>query len=239
MFERAHATERIIARVRSQPPPISLGTAARLLIDELERLGVDLRREPSLDEAKRLVVAAVRAAGLRLPPLRIFVRRGRLDLRPAAPAIGPGLPAGDAAMRPMEILLVEDSLTFARATMRALREGRIEHRLTWLSRGDDAMDYLRRRGRFAGAAGPDLILLDLGLPGKDGREVLAEIDEDYDLRGIPVIVLTASSDEEDRIVSRLQGVKGYMTKPVNLSEFLRLVRSLKAVWRDDVILPTW
>ena len=94
----------------------------------------------------------------------------------------------------MEILLVEDSLTSARLTMGTLKKGAFEHRLTWLSDGNDAVEFLFRRGKYAQAPRPDLILLDLGLPGKDGREVLTEIRACDELNGIPVVVMTASTD---------------------------------------------
>ena len=99
--------------------------------------------------------------------------------------------------RPMEILLVEDSLTSARVTIGALKRGRVQHRLTWLTDGAEAVEFVLRRGKFARAPRPDLILLDLELPGRDGREVLAEIKADLSLRSIPVVVLTGSTADED------------------------------------------
>jgi two-component system, chemotaxis family, response regulator Rcp1 len=140
--------------------------------------------------------------------------------------------------RPMEILLVEDSLTSARLTMGALKKGQVQHRLTWLSDGEDALEFVYRRGKFARAPRPDLILLDLGLPRKDGREVLAEIKADEDLKNIPVVVLTASTDEEDLAQSRYLQVESYMTKPVDTEKFLAVVKELKRFWHADMILPT-
>ena len=138
----------------------------------------------------------------------------------------------------MEILLVEDSLTSARVTIGALKRGGVQHRLTWLTDGAEAIEFLDRRGKFARAPRPDLILLDLELPGRDGREVLAEIKIDESLRSIPVVVLTSSTAEEDVETTRRLEVEGYMTKPVDLEKFLTLVRQLERFWHADMILPT-
>lgn len=140
--------------------------------------------------------------------------------------------------RPMEILLVEDSLMAARLTMGALRKGSVQHRLTWLTDGQEALEFVERRGKYAQAPRPDLILLDLGLPKKDGREVLEEIRGDDDLRSIPIVVLTASTDEEDVTRTERLQVEGYLTKPVDLRKFLDLVRQLSRFWHADMILPT-
>ena len=138
----------------------------------------------------------------------------------------------------MEILLVEDSLTSARVTIGALKRGGVQHRLTWLTDGAEAIEFLDRRGKFARAPRPDLILLDLELPGRDGREVLAEIKNDDSLQTIPVVVLTSSTTEEDVETTRRLEVEGYMTKPVDLEKFLTLVRHLERFWHADMILPT-
>lgn len=140
--------------------------------------------------------------------------------------------------RPMEILLVEDSLVSARLTMGALRRGDVQHRLTWLTDGQEAVEFLERRGKYSQAPRPDLILLDLGLPKKDGREVLEEIRADADLKNIPVVVLTASTDEADVTAGERLQVEGYLTKPVDLRKFLDLVRQLSRFWHADMILPT-
>ena len=138
----------------------------------------------------------------------------------------------------MEILLVEDSLTSARLTIGALKKGDFEHRLTWLSDGNDAVEFLFRRGKFAQAPRPDLILLDLGLPGKDGREVLCEIKAFDDLRGIPVVVMTASTDQQDIARTQQLEVDSYLVKPIDLTKFLILVKELKRFWHnEEVILP--
>jgi len=147
------------------------------------------------------------------------------------------MPASQAVGRPIEILLVEDSLVSARITMGALKNGNVQHRMTWLSDGIDALDFIRQQGRFAHAPRPDLILLDLGLPRKDGREILTEIKSDESLSGIPVVVLTASTDYDDYLASEQLHVEGYMTKPVDLDKFLHMVLELKDYWHAGVILP--
>jgi two-component system, chemotaxis family, response regulator Rcp1 len=139
----------------------------------------------------------------------------------------------------MEILLVEDNLADACSTIVALKEGQIPHRLTLIRDGMEAMEFLRQEGIFARAPRPDLILLDLQLPYKDGREVLREVKSDYDLKNIALVVLTASNDEPDRLQSELLHVDSYVTKPVDLDKFLSLVKQLrKQYWLRDVILPT-
>lgn len=144
----------------------------------------------------------------------------------------------DTVGRPMEILLIEDSLTSARLTMGALRNGHIQHRLTWITDGEEALEFLYKRGKFTRAPRPDLILLDLGLPGKDGREILAEIKADLDLKRIPVVIMTASTAQEDILSSEALEVESYMTKPVNLEKFLGVVKELSRFWHADMILPT-
>lgn len=140
--------------------------------------------------------------------------------------------------RPMEILYVEDSLMAARLTIGALRKGNIQHRMTWLTDGEEALEFLHRRGKYARAPRPDLILLDLTLPKKDGREVLEEIKSDDGLAHIPVVVVTGSTDEADRAHSERLQVEGYLNKPVNIDEFLQLVKQLERFWHADMIMPT-
>jgi CheY-like chemotaxis protein len=138
----------------------------------------------------------------------------------------------------MEILLVEDNLADACATIVALKEGKIPHRLTLIRDGMEAMEFLRQEGKFARVPRPDLILLDLQLPYKDGREVLKEVKADYDLKNIALVVMTASHDDQDRLQSELLHVDSYVTKPVDLEKFLSLVKQLrKQYWLRDVILP--
>ena len=139
--------------------------------------------------------------------------------------------------RPMEILLVEDSRSDARLTMEALKDGNLKHRMTLIPDGAEAMSFLRREQWFSRAPRPDLILLDLNLPGKDGREVLKEIKADEQLRDIPVVILTASKEHEDVLSREPFDVAGYMVKPVDMTKFIALVKQLKAYWHADVILP--
>ncbi|HEX7379694.1 MAG TPA: response regulator [Pirellulales bacterium] len=139
--------------------------------------------------------------------------------------------------RPMEILLVEDGLVDASVTIGALKKGHVQHRMTLIRDGAEAMEFLRREGKFARAPRPDLILLDLGLPKKDGREVLQEIKSDPELSGIPVVIMTSSEDEEDRVQSEILGVDSFITKPVDLEKFLAVVRQLKRFLHADLILP--
>lgn len=143
----------------------------------------------------------------------------------------------DTVGRPMEILLLEDSLDDARLTFEAFKSGDVQCRLTWLRDGEEAMEFLDHRGKFARAPRPDLILLDLGLPKKDGREVLAEIKAREELHSIPVVVMTSSRAHEDMLKTELLQVEGYLLKPVDLGKFLTLVRELKRFWMTDVILP--
>jgi CheY-like chemotaxis protein len=137
----------------------------------------------------------------------------------------------------MEILLVEDGLVDARVTIAALKKGMIQHRLTLIRDGVEAMEFLRQQGKFSRAPRPDLILLDLGLPKKDGREVMAEIKADDVLRSIPVVVMTNSDDEEDRLQSESLGVDSFITKPVDTEKFLSVVRQLRRYLHAEVILP--
>ncbi len=139
--------------------------------------------------------------------------------------------------RPMEILLVEDNLMDARIAIEALKSADIKHRLTLLRDGDEALEFLYKTGKFARAPRPDLILLDLELPKRDGREVLTELKSDFDLSSIPVVILTASKAHEDVVRSEQLEVDSYMTKPVDLKKFLGMVRELKSCWLADVILP--
>ena len=139
--------------------------------------------------------------------------------------------------RPMEILMIEDSLSCGKITIGALRLGRIEHRITWLTDGLEALEFLFQQGKFTYAPRPDLILLDLGLPKVDGREVLCEIKADEELCDIPVVVMTVSTDEEDRLMSERLQVEEYMTKPIDLIKFLTIIKRLKSYWHEDMILP--
>ena len=140
--------------------------------------------------------------------------------------------------RPMEILLVEDSLLDARLTIAALKKTEIKHRLTLTRDGEEALHFLLREGPFTKAPRPDLILLDLHLPKKDGHEVLAALRTVSELREIPVVILTASEVEEADAQAKALSVDAYLTKPVHLDKFLGVIRKLRNCWFADVILPS-
>ena len=143
-----------------------------------------------------------------------------------------------AGAKPIEILLVEDSPSDAALTKEALEVGKIGNSLNRVVDGVEAMEYLRRQGTFAKAPRPDLIMLDLNLPRKDGREVLAEIKRDDSLRRIPVVVLTTSQAEEDILKAYNLNANCYITKPVDLEQFLEVVRTIKDFWLSIVKLPS-
>jgi len=143
----------------------------------------------------------------------------------------------DAATRLVEILLVEDSPSDTELTIEALREAKVRNHLSLVEDGVQALQFLRREGRFAGAPRPDLIMLDLNLPRKDGREVLAEIKADPDLRTIPVVVLTTSRAEQDVLRAYQLSANCYITKPVDFDQFLKVVRSIESFWLFIVTLP--
>jgi len=138
---------------------------------------------------------------------------------------------------PIEILLVEDSPDDADLTVDALRDGRVRNHITVIEDGEEAMAFLRRQGRHATAPRPDLILLDLNLPRKSGREVLAEVKQDPDLRRIPVVIMTSSDDEKDILAAYNLYVNCYVTKPVDLDQFIRVVKSIEQFWFSIVKLP--
>jgi CheY-like chemotaxis protein len=139
--------------------------------------------------------------------------------------------------RPIEILLVEDNPGDVRLTEEALKEGKVINHLAVARDGEEAMAILRRQGRHAGAVRPDIILLDLNLPKKDGREVLEEIKHDKSLAIIPVVVLTTSQDEQDVLKSYKLHANCYITKPVDLNQFLSVVKSIEEFWFSVVVLP--
>ena len=142
------------------------------------------------------------------------------------------------AGRPIEILLVEDSAADVLLTEEALQEAKVLNRLSVVRDGVEAMDFLRQRGQYAEAPRPDLILLDLNLPRKDGREVLAEIKADPVLHRIPVVVLTTSEAEEDVLKSYDLHANCYITKPVDLAQFLDVLRVVEDFWLTIVKLPS-
>jgi chemotaxis family two-component system response regulator Rcp1 len=139
--------------------------------------------------------------------------------------------------RAVEVLLVEDNPADVRLTREALAEGKVRNNLHVAGDGVAALEFLRREGPHADAPHPDLILLDLNLPRKNGREILAEIKEDDALRRIPVVVLTTSEDEEDILRSYQLHANCYVTKPVGLEQFLAVVRQIDSFWLEVVKLP--
>lgn len=140
-------------------------------------------------------------------------------------------------IRPIDILLVEDSAADVRLTREAFKEARIVNNLHVVGDGVEAMAFLRKQGRYTSSPRPDLILLDLNLPKKDGREVLAEIKQDEDLKRIPVIVLTTSSAEQDILHTYNLHANAFITKPVEFKQFLDTMRSLEQFWLAVVTLP--
>ena len=140
--------------------------------------------------------------------------------------------------RACEILLVEDSAGDTRLAIEALREANSRHRVSWVQDGVEAVDFLFRRGEYAQAPRPDIILLDLNLPKKDGREVLEEIKESDNLHQIPVVVLTTSQAADD--IQRMYNLRAncYVTKPVDLDRFMTIVSAIDDFWLSTVILPS-
>jgi two-component system, chemotaxis family, response regulator Rcp1 len=141
------------------------------------------------------------------------------------------------AGRPIEILLVEDNPGDVRLTIEALSTARVRNTLHVVEDGERALAFLHQEAPYANAPRPELILLDLNLPRKDGREVLAEIKQDPDLKRIPVVILTSSAAEQDILQSYNLHANCYITKPVDLEQFLSVVRSLEDFWLVVVKLP--
>lgn len=139
--------------------------------------------------------------------------------------------------RPIEILLVEDDVGDIELTREAMLDSKITVNLNVVQDGIQALSYLRRQANYVNAVTPDLVLLDLNLPRKNGREVLQEIKEDLTLKHIPVIVLTTSDTEEDILRSYELGVNCYVQKPVGMAEFMRIVQVLEDFWFTIVKLP--
>lgn len=140
------------------------------------------------------------------------------------------------ATAPIEVLLVEDSPADVRLTKEALSEARVRNNVHVAVDGVDALDFLHRRGQHSNAPYPDLILLDLNLPRKDGREVLEDIKQDDRLKRIPVVILTTSQSEQDILDSYQLNANAYVTKPVDLEQFLAAVRSIEGFWLEVVKL---
>ena len=138
---------------------------------------------------------------------------------------------------PIEILLVEDDPGDVLMTREAFEDHKVTNRLTVVTNGEDAIAYLRRQGRYADAPTPDLVLLDLNLPRRDGREVLADIKGDPDLRRIPVVVLTTSDAEEDVVAAYDLHANAYVRKPVDFEQFVSAVRAIDDFFITVVRLP--
>jgi chemotaxis family two-component system response regulator Rcp1 len=139
--------------------------------------------------------------------------------------------------RPVEILLVEDNPGDVRLTKEALKEGNLLNKLSVVGDGMEALAFLRREGKFADSARPDMILLDLNLPKKSGLEVLADVKADENLRRTPVVVLTTSQAEQDIVKSYNLYANCYISKPVDLGEFMNVVKSIEEFWLTVVKLP--
>ena len=140
--------------------------------------------------------------------------------------------------QPIEILLVEDDPGDVLMTQEAFQDYKIANRLNVVSNGEDAIAYMRKQGRFAGVATPDLVLLDLNLPRRDGREVLFEIKEDPQLRRVPVVILTTSEAEEDVIAAYNLHANAYVRKPVDFDQFVAAVRAIDDFFITVVRLPS-
>jgi two-component system, chemotaxis family, response regulator Rcp1 len=139
--------------------------------------------------------------------------------------------------KPIEILLIEDSPSDVALTIEALQEGKIGNNLNRVADGVEAMAYLRQQGNFAKSPRPDLIMLDLNLPKKDGREVLRELKNDPSLKFIPIIVLTTSRADKDVLQSYELNANCYITKPVDFQQFIDVVKSIEHFWLTVVTLP--
>ena len=139
--------------------------------------------------------------------------------------------------RSIEILLVEDSPGDVRLTQEVLRDGKVSNRLNIVHDGVAALSFLRREGQYVAAPCPDLILLDLNLPKKDGREVLEVIKSDSSFRRIPVVILTTSQAEEDILKAYDLHANCYITKPIDLEQFIRVIKSIEEFWLSIVKLP--
>jgi CheY-like chemotaxis protein len=145
--------------------------------------------------------------------------------------------AGERSIRTIDILMVEDDPGDVRLTREALKGSKLLHSLNVVEDGVAALDYLRRNAPYQDAVRPDLVLLDLNLPKKDGREVLAAMKQDDALRAIPVVILTTSQAEEDVLRAYNLNANCYVTKPVDFDQFMRIVRTIEEFWLNVVTLP--
>ncbi len=139
--------------------------------------------------------------------------------------------------RPMELLLVEDSLVAGRLASGAIRQCGFEHRLTWLRDGQEAIDFLTQSGRFSKAPRPDLVLLDLVLPTRSGRDVLETIRQSGILQTLPVVIMTGEAGEEDEAACRSLQVEAFLAKPLDVPKFMTVIEDLRHHWQADMILP--
>lgn len=137
----------------------------------------------------------------------------------------------------IEILLVEDNPDDVLLTEEVLTEAKVKNHLHVVENGEEALDYLYKRGEYENVNRPDLILLDLNLPGKDGREVLVEVKENDDLKRIPVVILTTSRAEEDIFKMYQHHANAYITKPVDFDQFIKVVQTIEDFWLTIVRLP--
>lgn len=143
----------------------------------------------------------------------------------------------DRTVKPIEILLIEDSPSDASLTIKKLKTAKVVNNLHWIEDGETAMEFLRQEGEFANAPRPDLILLDLNLPAMDGREVLSEVKSDPNLKLIPVVILTTSAEEEDVLRAYNLNANCYLTKPVDINQFMNVVGLIEDFWLSVVKLP--
>jgi two-component system, chemotaxis family, response regulator Rcp1 len=147
------------------------------------------------------------------------------------------MPSNKIIGRPMEVLLVEDDLEDAGMTIDALRQGEVPCRVSLVRDGEEAVEFAFRRGRFRRAPLPDLILLDLGLPKLNGREVLVQLKADETLQRIPVVILTSSPAHREILAEENLHVESYLVKPVDFDQFRGVVKSLRKYMLSDVLLP--
>jgi two-component system, chemotaxis family, response regulator Rcp1 len=140
-------------------------------------------------------------------------------------------------MKSIEILLVEDNAGDILLTIDALKEGRVSNHVNIVKDGEEAMDYLKKRGQYSNSISPDIILLDLNIPKKSGLQVLNEIKNDIDLKKIPVVVLTSSAADVDIINAYDNHVNCYIRKPVELENFMEVIRKIEDFWLSIVKLP--
>ena len=139
--------------------------------------------------------------------------------------------------RPVEILMVEDNPGTVRLTQEVMRDSKVRNAMYVVDDGVEAMAFLRKQGRYASAPRPDLVLLDLNLPRKDGRETLAEMKQDEELKRIPVVVLTTSRSEDDVLRAYDLHANCYLNKPVGLEDFIKVVKSIENFWIEMATLP--